>query len=60
MLPPAYFLLAVLLMAGLHMLVPIARMPIPLTLIGVVPLVLGIVLAAAANRLFHKRGTAIH
>ncbi len=60
MLPPAYFLLAILLMAGLHMLVPIVRMPIPWTLIGVVPLLLGIVLAAIANRLFHKRRTPVH
>ena len=60
MLPPAYFFLAILLMVGLHMIVPIVRMPTPLTLIGVAPLVLGIVLAAIANRLFHKRRTPIH
>ena len=60
-LPPVYFLGSLVVMAVLHMEVPIVHwLPMPWSLVGVVPLGAGIVMAAAANRLFHTLGTPVH
>ena len=61
MLPPAYFFLAIALMAGLHWLWPIVRwIPTPWNVVGALPLLGGVVLAVMGNRLFHKHGTPLH
>ncbi len=61
LLPPAYFLLAIVLMAVLHFLAPVVQwIPAPWNLSGAIPLAAGVVLAAVANRLFARRGTPIH
>lgn len=59
-LPPAYFLLAILFMAALHFLVPLTRIfgP-PYSYAGVLLFVAGITIAAWASRAFAKAGTPI-
>ncbi len=60
-LPPVYFLLAIVLMGVLHWLVPVVRwLPSPWNLFGVLPLGLGITLAVTANRQFAASQTPIH
>lgn len=59
-LPPTYFLLALVAMTLLHFLWPIHRYgELPLTLIGIAPLVLGIALNVAADREFKRHQTTV-
>ncbi len=58
--PMEYTLAAVLMMLGLHFLVPIARVvPPPWTLLGLVPLVAGVTISAVAEQAFHQAGTTV-
>ena len=60
-LPPTYLLGSILLMLGLHFLFPISQLMSGLwRLIGILPLVLGIVISYAAEKQFHKVGTTVH
>ena len=60
-LPPVYFLLSIVAMILLHLALPVRRLiPMWWNLSGIVPLVAGIAIAVVANRLFARRGTAIH
>lgn len=59
-LPPFYFFGTLLLMAGLHMTVPIKILvPAPFNLVGAVLVAAGVVSAAWAAGLFHKASTPI-
>jgi protein-S-isoprenylcysteine O-methyltransferase Ste14 len=59
-LPPVYFLLALVAMAGLHFLWPVARyLSLPGSLIGLLPLVIGIGLNLAADRQFKRHQTTV-
>ena len=59
-LPPTYVLLALTVMVALHLLVPIYRYwSFPLTLTGVVPLALGILLNVTADRQFKMQKTTV-
>ncbi len=58
-LPPVWFLAAIMLMAALHWLAPLARWHVPaLRWLGGAAFVAGFVLALASARLFARRGTA--
>ena len=60
LLPPTYFLIALVAMAVLHFLVPVAQVvPAPWNLVGIFPLVVGIALNVVADGLFHKVKTTI-
>ena len=53
-------LFALLAMAGLHYAIPLARVvDPPLSYLGLVPLVIGITIAATAARMFDRAGTPI-
>ena len=59
-LPPIYILLALAAMAALHFLVPVYRYwSFPLTLSGVAPLVLGVLLNVTADRQFKTHETTV-
>ena len=58
-LPPVYFLTAILAMAGLHFVFPIARILSAAHSSGAVLILIGIALILWAARLFDKAGTAI-
>ncbi len=59
-LPPTYFLLALVAMTLLHFLWPIHRYgELPLTLIGIAPLALGISLNVVADRRFKHHQTTV-
>ena len=59
-LPPVWFLLALVLMAVLHVRLPVARwLPWPYTLAGLALIAGGMVVAALASRQFMRRQTAI-
>ncbi len=59
-LPPVYFLLALVSMAGLHFLWPVSRyLSFPASLIGLLPLLTGIGLNIAADRQFNRHQTTI-
>lgn len=58
--PPVYMLFALLAMAGLHYAIPLARIVAPpVSYLGLVPLFVGITIAAAAARMFDRIGTPI-
>jgi protein-S-isoprenylcysteine O-methyltransferase Ste14 len=58
--PPVYMLLALLAMLGLHYAIPLAQVVgSPLSYLGLVPLILGITIAATAARMFDRAGTPI-
>jgi protein-S-isoprenylcysteine O-methyltransferase Ste14 len=60
LLPPAYVLASIVLMAALHFIAPAARLiHSPWNLLGVIPLALGIVINIVADRAFHKAGTTV-
>jgi protein-S-isoprenylcysteine O-methyltransferase Ste14 len=60
LLPPAYLFAAILLMAGLHFLLPVAQVaPFPWDLLGAVPLGLGVALNLLADRAFKRSGTTV-
>jgi protein-S-isoprenylcysteine O-methyltransferase Ste14 len=59
-LPPVYFSLALVAMAGLHFLWPVARyLSLPGGLIGLLPLSIGIALNVAADRQFKRHQTTV-
>ena len=59
-LPPTYFLLALVATVLLHFLWPVHRYwEIPLTLIGIAPLALGILLNVVADREFKRHQTTV-
>ncbi|MDH4044265.1 MAG: hypothetical protein OEY20_15245 [Gemmatimonadota bacterium] len=59
-LPPTYFLFALVGMALLHVLWPLGRyLQFPLTLLGLAPLGLGILLNVVADRAFHRHLTTV-
>jgi protein-S-isoprenylcysteine O-methyltransferase Ste14 len=59
-LPPVYFLLALVLMAVLHFTFPIYRYwAFPMSLLGLVPLVLGVALNVTADQAFKKYDTTV-
>ena len=59
--PPFYFLSSIVVMGLGHALVPVAHwISAPWNLLGAVPLVGGIAIALAANRLFSRNDTPIH
>jgi protein-S-isoprenylcysteine O-methyltransferase Ste14 len=58
--PPIYFLAAILLMVALHYILPLARiLDPPFTYAGALPLIVGIVISAVASRSFAKAGTPV-
>ena len=58
--PPTYFVVAVLVMAGLHFLVPVNQViSFPYRYFGLVPLAAGVVLNMWGSRLFDRTGTTI-
>jgi protein-S-isoprenylcysteine O-methyltransferase Ste14 len=58
--PPVYFLLSLIAMAGLHFLAPIARViPQPWSYVGGALVVLGIALTAIAAGSFRRAGTPV-
>ena len=60
LIPPAWLVIAVGLMVGLHELVPVARwMPRPWNALGVVPMLAGLVLVLACAAQVRRRGTTI-
>jgi protein-S-isoprenylcysteine O-methyltransferase Ste14 len=59
-LPPTYFLIALLGMTLLHFVWPLGRyLSFPLALIGLAPLLLGVVLNLAADREFKRHATTV-
>ena len=58
--PPTYLLIAIFLIVILHFILPVMTLiPVPWTLLGVVPLVLGIVINVQADQLFHEVDTPV-
>lgn len=58
--PPVYMLFALLAMAGLHYAMPLVQVvEAPLSYLGLVPLLVGITIAATAARMFDRAGTPI-
>jgi len=59
-LPPTYLLVAILAMIGLYFLLPMGTLaPFPWNLAGVVPLLIGLVLAIIADRAFKEHKTTV-
>jgi protein-S-isoprenylcysteine O-methyltransferase Ste14 len=59
-LPPIYVLIALAFMVALHFLVPVYQYwSLPLTLTGVVPIVLGVFLNVTADRQFKRHETTV-
>lgn len=59
-LPPTYIFGAMVVMIALHFLFPIAMIVgFPWNLLGVIPLILGLLMAIIADRVFHQRGTTV-
>lgn len=58
--PPTYLLSAILVAIALHFTVPVLTLiPLPWTLLGVIPIVAGIVINLSADRVFHRAETAV-
>jgi protein-S-isoprenylcysteine O-methyltransferase Ste14 len=58
--PPVYLVVALLVMAALHFLVPVARfIEPPYSYLGAIPIVGGIVMAATASSAFRRAGTPV-
>jgi protein-S-isoprenylcysteine O-methyltransferase Ste14 len=56
--PPVYMPFALLAMIGLHYAIPLAQvLESPLSYLGLVPMLIGITIAATAARLFDRAGT---
>jgi protein-S-isoprenylcysteine O-methyltransferase Ste14 len=59
-LPPTYLLVALILMALLHFLIPVVKfVPVPWNLLGILPLAAGIALNLLADRDFHQAETTV-
>jgi protein-S-isoprenylcysteine O-methyltransferase Ste14 len=60
-LPPTYLLLAILVMLALHFLWPLLKIiPAPWSMLGLIPLLLGIIVAVSGDRMFHRANTTIY
>ena len=60
-LPPTYLLMAMLVIVLLHILAPLAYIVrMPWNLLGLLPLGLGLIVTAVADRAFKQRGTTVH
>ena len=60
LLPPFYFLVAILLMAAFHCILPVKRIiPSPFTCLGVLPILFGGWLSIWSDQLFKKTGTTV-
>lgn len=58
--PPTYLLIAIFLIVILRFTLPIMTLiPLPWTLLGVIPLILGIVINLSADQAFHEANTAV-
>ncbi len=58
--PMTCTLAAILLMLGLHFLVPAAQLvPAPWTLLGILPLTIGAAMSTMAEQAFHRAGTTV-
>jgi protein-S-isoprenylcysteine O-methyltransferase Ste14 len=58
--PPVYLLFSLLAMVGLHYAIPLAQVvESPLSYLGLIPLLIGITIAATAARMFDRAGTPI-
>jgi protein-S-isoprenylcysteine O-methyltransferase Ste14 len=59
-LPPTYMLIALIVMLALHFIFPIYKLlPLPWNLIGLIPLVIGIVFNFLADGVLHRAGTTV-
>ncbi len=59
-LPPTYLLVTIVSMAALHLLVPWRRViPFPWSLVGIVPVALGVALDLVADAALEKHGTTV-
>jgi protein-S-isoprenylcysteine O-methyltransferase Ste14 len=59
-LPPTYVLIALVLMLVLHFTFPgIKLIPLPWNLLGLIPLVIGVMLNLIADDAFHRAGTTV-
>jgi protein-S-isoprenylcysteine O-methyltransferase Ste14 len=59
-LPPTYVFLALVVMVGLHFLIPVATViPWPWRLVGIAPLGFGVIINVIADRAFQKAGTTV-
>lgn len=60
LLPPTLFVICIAIMVGLCWLLPIKRfMTLPISLIGILPFVIGLGIAKRGSDLFEKKGTNI-
>ena len=58
--PPTYLLIGIFLIVILHFTLPITTLiPVPWTLLGVIPVILGIVINVNADQIFHDAKTAV-
>lgn len=58
--PPTYLLISIIVMAALHFLFPVMNIiPLPWSLLGIVPLAGGIALNLAADNALHKAQTTV-
>jgi protein-S-isoprenylcysteine O-methyltransferase Ste14 len=59
-LPPTYFLIAIILMVILHLAVPVYQLlTLPWRLLGLIPMVVGIAMPLLADRAFKKHNTTV-
>ena len=60
LLPPVYFVLAILMIGGLHVGLPVAHwLPWPSNLAGTLLIVVGLVMVVIADRQFKRHGTTV-
>ncbi|HUI89084.1 MAG TPA: isoprenylcysteine carboxylmethyltransferase family protein [Anaerolineales bacterium] len=60
-LPPTYLFIAVVIIVILHVLLPVATLiPSPWTLLGIIPLAVGIIFAVRAEQTFREANTAVN
>ena len=58
--PTTYLLIAIVVMVALHFLFPVVRIIPPLwNLLGLIPLVLGVIINLIADQAFHKANTTV-
>lgn len=59
-LPPTYWMLSIVVMVGLHFLIPIARViTFPWNLLGLVPVAIGVIINIIASNRFDRLNTTI-
>lgn len=59
-LPPTYLLISILAMVALHFLFPVATLiPLPWSLLGLIPLALGLALNFSADKAFQRTKTTV-